>query len=527
MVEKRILLTDRAVAQLPLATIDRYKVRDSELSGFVVIVGRRRKSYTAQAEHWANGVRKSKSVLIGYAGEISARDARGQAKLLLAKIGQGNVVQSPKKKPAPQGDGVVGGVTLRQAWTRYLVAHMERKNRSPATIRSYADHVERVLVEWIDLPLRVLGENPAMVAERHDTLSEISGPSAANGAMRTLRAIYNHARKSHRDLPVENPTLAVDWNSEKRRDTAMGPDDLPTWFAQARLMRHPVRREFHLFSLLSGGRPGAQLQARIEHLNLRARILHIPRPKGGADRAFDIPLSRPMIRCLIRAIRASRMLYPHNHGGWIFAADSADGHMSEHREYRKVLSKWGNDLRQTYRTMGQIAGLSEIDMHLLMNHSIPGVNAGYITRAKLISGHLRASQEKLTGTMIQAGRLNPTQWPNLPSRLIGDPRRDPTLPDPRSNKAREERFWAIEAPRLLRAASLRPSTSSPGMDLQGGRDGSRSEAGDSRGRLAVTVVASTGPSGPAPKAPLRPAASSGAPATTSERLDPIRSLLNM
>lgn len=461
MAEKRALLSDRLVAQLPLAVGGPYKVRDTELSGFLVSVGRRRKSYTAQAEHWVNGVRTSKSIVIGHAGEITARDARGQARLLIAQVTRGEAISPPKRKLAALK--AESGVTLRQAWSRYLTAHMERKNRSPATIRGYADHVERVLAEWLDLPLLALAENPIMVAERHDVLSEVSGPSAANGAMRTLRAIYNHARKSHRDLPAENPTLAVDWNSEKRRNTAMGLDDLPGWFVEARLMRHPVRREFHLFSLLSGSRPGALLEARIEHINFKDRVLHIPRPKGGADRAFDIPLSRPMVLCLVRAIRASRMLMPHNEQGWVFAGEGLEGRMVEHKENRKVLSKWGNDLRQTFRTMGQVAGLSEIDMHLLMNHSLPGVNAGYITRARLITGHLRTTQEKLTATMVDGAKLDPTRWPNIPSRLIGDNRRDPTLPDPRSNKSREARFWAVEAPRLLKTAMRAEATASPNL----------------------------------------------------------------
>jgi integrase len=450
MDERRILLTDRVVAQLPLAKNGRYKVRDTEVPGFMVIVGRRRKSYTAQAERWVHGVRQSKSVVIGYAGEMNARDARSQAKLLIGKVTTGEEIKYPKKKVVePQADA---GVTLRQAWERYLTSHMKRKNRSPSTIAGYADHVERLMAAWVDRPLRELADDPETVAAHHDKLTEVNGSSAANGAMRTLRAIYNHARKTQRYLPADNPTLGVDWNPETRRDTAMGLEDLPIWFAQARLMRHPVRREFHLFCLLSGSRPGALLEARIEHLNLRTRVLHIPRPKGGADRAFDIPLSRAMILCIIRALRAGRMLMPDNKEGWIFMGEGEEGRMVEHKENRKVLSKWGNDLRQTYRTLGQIAGLSEIDLHLLMNHSLPGVNAGYITRAKLISGHLQKVQEKLTETVLSGAKLDARRWPHLPSRMIGHPRRDPTPPDPRSNKAREDRFWAVEAPKLLKRA---------------------------------------------------------------------------
>ena len=65
--------------------------------------------------------------------------------------------------------------------------------------------------------------------------------------------------------------------------------------------------------------------------------------------------------------------------------------MIEHKDPRARLFKWGNDLRQSYRTLGQAAGLSEIDMYLLMNHSVPGVNAGYITRAKLLGDHSRTA----------------------------------------------------------------------------------------------------------------------------------------
>jgi hypothetical protein len=124
------------------------------------------------------------------------------------------------------------------------------------------------------------------------------------------------------------------------------------------------------------------------------------------------------------------------------AAESEDGHLVEHKEDRDRLSKWGNDLRQSYRTLGQAAGLSEVDMHLLMNHRLPGVNAGYITRDKLMSDHLRAAQQKLSTYIVAAGttpRKNrpacERTWPKLASRQIGSGAFDPTPPDPRLGKS--------------------------------------------------------------------------------------------
>lgn len=428
MGDLKAALSDRVISRLPLAAGGQYLVRDTELRGFFLVVGTRRKTFTVQGEYWKNGVRKNKKLALGQVGDLTTREARVKAKDLLARIAKGEFAGNPQNMPSD--------VTLRDAWKRYRVAHLERKERSPATIRGYADHVERLLKDWLDLPLKALGENPRLVAERHDKLTENHGYAAANGCMRTLRAIYNHARRSARELPPENPTLAVDWNQERRRDTAMGLADLSDWFSQARTLRHPTRREFHLFTLLSGCRPGALLKARVEHFDFGRRVLHIPRPKGGAKRAFDIPLSRPMIRCLVRAMRSSRWLHPAQADEWIFAAASCEGHMVEHKEDRQRLSKWGNDLRQTYRTLGQAAGLSEIDMHLLMNHSLPGVNAGYITRARLLGDHLRSAQERLSQcVMDHVGAMETERcWPLLPSRMIGNPVVDPTPPDPRLGK---------------------------------------------------------------------------------------------
>jgi hypothetical protein len=125
-------------------------------------------------------------------------------------------------------------------------------------------------------------------------------------------------------------------------------------------------------------------------------MLHIPRPKGAAKRSFDIPLSREMILCLIRVIRVGRQMYPTQTLQWIFPADSASGHLIEQKEDREILSKWGNDLRQSFRTIAAAAGVSEFDARLLINHAIPGVNAGYITRHKLLENHLRAQQQAIS-----------------------------------------------------------------------------------------------------------------------------------
>ncbi|MBZ9989936.1 integrase arm-type DNA-binding domain-containing protein [Mesorhizobium sp. BH1-1-5] len=436
MVDIRILINDRAVSDLKAPSSGQYRARDTQLKGFHVIVGRRSKTFAVQGDLRKDGKRvASISVRIGEGETMSTREARAIAKTYLAQISKG---QHPDPKPAlpteqlgsasgpregppvqsdQQTDASPKGVTLGLAWERYRDAHLIRKGRSNGTIEGYRDHVERLFKQWRDTPLQDLAEDPAKVITRHDEITKDHGPYIANGSMRTLRAVYNHARRAHRYLPADNPASIVDWNSEKRRNTAMGLDDLSSWFHQVAVLQNPIRREFHLFSLLSGCRPTALMEAQPQHLDMRRRTLHIPQPKGGADRAFDIPLSRQMILCLVRTIRFAHHFYPSKAKNWLFTADSDSGHLAEQKEDRDVLSKWGNDLRQTFRTLATPAGVSEFDARLLMNHAIPGVNAGYISRHKLLEDHLRAQQQAISDKIFSALRNMATRDAKIRSWL--------------------------------------------------------------------------------------------------------------
>jgi integrase len=409
MADQREILTDKSIARL-CAGEKQYKVRDSELPGFFVLVGKRRKTFMAQGEFWRDGVREfTAQVKLGDFGEMTTRQARGKAKEALGSIAKG---QRPGEAPTIKP----GSITLRQAWERYRDAHMKRKGRNSGTIENYRDHMERLFKDWLDNPLARLGRQPNLVVERHDKITKENGPYIANGAMRSLRAVYNHARKSNTDLPVANPVSAIDWNEEHRRNTGMGPNDISCWLRELYALDNPLRREFHLLTVLSGSRPTALKKVRIEHIDLRGRLIHIPKPKGGEVKAFDIPLSRPMIRCIIRAIRWGRIMYPEQGKSWLFPADSEPGHLVEHKEERNVLSKWGNDLRQSYRTLAQAAGVSELDIHLLMNHSLPGVNAGYITRDRLLRDHLRQQQQRISELVVHG--LEVKRYPSL-ARWLG------------------------------------------------------------------------------------------------------------
>jgi hypothetical protein len=94
MADVRILLTDKAIARLPTPKDGWYLARDTELKGFFVVVGKRKRTFTVQGDLRQRGKRASSiRVAIGDTSEISTRTARATAKDCLAQISRG---QHPK-----------------------------------------------------------------------------------------------------------------------------------------------------------------------------------------------------------------------------------------------------------------------------------------------------------------------------------------------------------------------------------------------------------------------------------------------
>lgn len=391
---RRARLGNKLVRALPLAPAGQYVVRDTTLPGFFVVVGRRTRTYTIQVDTRRLGRRRTVRETVGRADEWDATDARKEARAQIGALQTGARDATARR----------GRVTLRAAWASYrdlLERRVAAGERSPRTLDGYTDCVERLLKDWLDTPLSDLSEDAQGVSARHVGITRRHGPYAANHAMRALRAIYRHARKTRmeRGLPAENPIDAVVFNAETRRDTGMSQAELGDWHRQLRALPNPVRQEFFLMMLLSGSRPDALKRARWSDLDVARRVLHFPNPKGGEARAFDMPLSGPMLRCLWRARNAGRVMHAAAAERFIFSAGTPTGHIAETKERRDRLAKYGGDLRQTFATAARAAGLGEMDVHILMNHKLGGVSGGYITTGALL-GHLIAQQERVSRYLV-------------------------------------------------------------------------------------------------------------------------------
>jgi hypothetical protein len=113
----RVRLTDSVVQALkPAASTASYRVADAEQAGLFVIVGRRTRAFTAQADLRLNG-RRARTIkrVLGRAPEMTTRTARAAAREFLGQIARGEDPDARRQHPA--------GLTLAEAWALYEEEH--------------------------------------------------------------------------------------------------------------------------------------------------------------------------------------------------------------------------------------------------------------------------------------------------------------------------------------------------------------------------------------------------------------------
>lgn len=397
-------LTIRFIENLPWAGRDErgrvlsYSVRDTVVKGLMVVVHASSRSFAVQRDLYAqerdaSGRRVklgTRRVRLGDAKEfLSIEAVRTKAQDVITQLRAGVDPNKPEVKPEPKKE-----FTFSQALDSYI-DRCERKARRPTTIDGYRNLFERYLKDWTDRPLREIGDDTLGVDERHRHITKKNGPVAANQTMRLVRAVYRHARRKMRDLPPP-PTDAVDFNDEKRRSVIV--TDWPAFWATVQELRNPVTRDWYLFLAFTGMRRGAASEARIEHLNLEKGFLHVPNPKGGPKRAFDLPLSGFLVDMLRQRVKENGEVFGEEYP-WIFPSHfSASGYITQSQVRNKGLVN-PHALRHSFATAATAAGLDPFAIKLLLNHQLPGVTGGYI-HGSALGATLRDAQERVTAYLL-------------------------------------------------------------------------------------------------------------------------------
>ncbi|MGH7214015.1 MAG: hypothetical protein ACREIT_04565 [Tepidisphaeraceae bacterium] len=229
----------------------------------------------------------------------------------------------------------------------------------------------------------------------------------------TFRACYNSARRLYRELP-ECPGLAVVKNAQHRRREPV--KYLAAWYAKVQTITNPVRKDFHVFVMLTGLRGGDAVTVQFSEVDWDKGTLTRPNPKYRPKRAFTIPLSSYVLAMLARRQMENRILYgdtdyvfpTHIHAG---ARAGVVTHMQEPKQQSYVKDENGkvrkvkflpspHRSRDTFITICETeAAIDPITTKALVNHQLP---SGCVTTGYVRPGieHMRRSVEKVNAIML-------------------------------------------------------------------------------------------------------------------------------
>jgi integrase len=282
-----------------------------------------------------------------------------------------------------------------------------------------------------------------MVRERHQILGKKVGKGAANKTLRAFRAFYNSAQALDTTLPP-NPTVALKraWFKLAPRKSALRTRDMAKFGRELVALRTggrfgELRADYFALMLLTGMRRTALAKVRREHVDPATRSIHVPAPKGGADRAFTLPLSDAAWAIVERRLAASN-------SPWLFPSPQdpmrpirdvrADGAFSDWTDANgDPVAFTRHGLRATFIGAGHAAGVSDRYMMLLANHAlhkgdVHGGKALRVARADPCQSRARGCPRAATSASASAsGGSRAGRVRSYPGRRLSP---GPTSPDP-------------------------------------------------------------------------------------------------
>ena len=367
-------------------------VRDGAIPGFLIRVGTRKRTFELRIEKPPKVTKQ-----LGHWPTVPASEARHIAEDFWDKHKRGVPLDGGPKK---------GEETVASTWPRFK-ARLEDEGRSLLTIRGYGDIMKRMSDEVKNRPLRELGADPTIMERQIGRIRELlkhkkrGGQAMATAVARFVGTLFSFAQTRDPHL-LGDPCSAVQTVDPKRKDLPiLKRSEMKDWWDKVQKIRNEVERWALVFCLLSGLRRSSLESLAWSHLKspiLKSRCIRIPAPKGGEERAFDLILSRPMLRVLWRARNASRRDHAANAKTWVFAHPL--GHIrGDHLTKLGVASN--HALRRAYASEGRASGVPKDSIRRFLNHSGGDITDHYIRDSAL--GELQlAEQETISAHIIKA-----------------------------------------------------------------------------------------------------------------------------
>lgn len=378
-------ITKNFLDKTPLTQGGQVAYWDKTLPGFAAVVGKTAITFIVQKDIDGKTIRHT----IGRYGHFTVEEAKQLAKDCLYLMSQGINPNNRDKEERKQH------VTLEEVFRSYKNT---RKNLSAVTIKGYQYALDKYLMDWKRHPIASV--NKDMVIARHAMLGECHGSHVANGSMRVLRLLINHANAVY-ELDLKNPVAHLNnikgWFPEKRRMSYIKPHQLPAWWKAVHGLESDTIRDFLILLLFTGLRKGEAERLRWSDVDLNDRTITVTQTKNGD--VLTLPLSTHLFQLFQR--RHQR----YGGGEYVFPSDGQKGHLTEPKKgiYR-IITATGiqfscHDLRRTFLTIAEGMDISAYALKRLVNHRI----ANDITSSYIVSNHerLRDPVERIAQQILE------------------------------------------------------------------------------------------------------------------------------
>ena len=372
-------LTEKSVAALPAPDSGQVIYRDTELTGLVLVVGRRTRTFFLRVGLGA--VRHT--IAIGRHGARrndgatwTVALARRRAAELLGEIAAGKPV-TRARKTRQQGPTLQAGLDLH-------VENMRKRRRSERSVTSITSEIKKHLAAWLKRPLVDLTaadldatcKRLMEAAKPRPGAVNPPGSAVSNRILAHVSAIWESTAKLH-ELPP-NPAQRVTPHVLLPRDERVL--DFPAWFATVETLS-PVRRDMQMMTLFTGLRSESVRSLRWDDVDSDRRVLYVRKAKR--NKPYVIPLAATHLEILERRRRENAIEFDPHGGdhGWVFPSLSRDyprkvqpvAETKELRDGEKILPSV-HPLRRTYNSVAHEVGIRLEDREILTNHSPKGVN---------------------------------------------------------------------------------------------------------------------------------------------------------
>ncbi len=359
--------------------------RDSILIGFGLrVTSGGAKSFIVEKR--ING--KTRRKTLGAYGPLTVEQARKEATKFLGKVATG---KDPIKEAKTNK---LKSITLKDVFDDYIKT---KKNLKSTTILDYKRTINDYLSNWQTKPIVDISKD--MVEKHHRKLGERSH-ARANNAMRTLRALFNHAIAKYEDEnghsiitinPVSRLSDVGAWYKVNRRQTIIKQHQLKDWYSATLKLNHETTRDFLHLLLFTGLRRSEASMLKWSDIDFTEKTLTIPVTKN--NQVHTLPLSDFLLELLKsrNAEQVNDYVFPSNSNrGYLIEPKTAVARVTELSKVSFTL----HDLRRTFITIAESLDISAYALKRLLNHKDPNdVTAGYIIQD---INRLREPMEKVS-----------------------------------------------------------------------------------------------------------------------------------